>query len=107
MNPEQRAVVDAVLAGENVFFRRRGRGKVLRAPDGGRLGSRRREGGDDSLVSVTAPTGIAAVGVGGVTVHKFIGAGLCAGHPSSRRAGGQEQGRRGGGETRGRWWWTR
>jgi len=30
-------------------------------------------------VAVTAPTGIAAVGVGGVTVHKFIGAGLCTG----------------------------
>ena len=93
MNPEQRAVVDAVLAGENVFFHgAAGIGKVLRAPDGGRAlvrGAGR--GGDDSLVSSPAPTGIAAVGVGGVTVHKFIGAGLCAGHLESRRAGGQEQ----------------
>ena len=30
---------------------------------------------------MTAPTGIAAVAIGGCTIHKFIGAGLCAGHP--------------------------
>lgn len=83
MNPEQRAVVDAVLAGENVFFHgAAGTGKsfVLQTVVALVRGAGR--GGDDSLVSVTAPTGIAAVGVGGVTVHKFIGAGLCAGHPS-------------------------
>ena len=82
MNPEQRAVVDAVLAGENVFFHgAAGTGKsfVLQTVVALVRGAGR--GGDDSLVSVTAPTGIAAVGVGGVTVHKFIGAGLCAGHP--------------------------
>ena len=34
--------------------------------------------GGKNAVAVAAPTGIAAVGVGGVTVHKFLGAGLCA-----------------------------
>lgn len=82
MNPEQRAVVDAVLAGENVFFHgAAGTGKsfVLQTVVALVRGA---GSGDESLVSVTAPTGIAAVGVGGVTVHKFIGAGLCAGHPA-------------------------
>ena len=78
MNPSQRSVVSAVLAGgRNVFFHgAAGTGKsfvlqtivaLLKATRG------------KNAVAVTAPTGIAAVGVGGITVHKFIGAGLCAG----------------------------
>jgi ATP-dependent DNA helicase PIF1 len=77
MNARQRQVVTDVLAGSNVFFHgAAGTGKsyvlntlvaLLRCKNG------------PNSVAVTAPTGIAAVGVGGVTVHKFIGAGLCSG----------------------------
>ena len=80
MNAEQKAVVSAILDGRNVFFHgAAGTGKsfVLQTAVALLRGDPSR-----GAVAITAPTGIAAVGVGGVTVHKFIGAGLCAGHPA-------------------------
>ena len=81
MNAEQRKVVDAVLHhGRNVFFHgAAGTGKsfVLHTL----VALLREKHGASDAVAVTAPTGIAAVAIGGCTIHKFIGAGLCAGHP--------------------------
>ena len=81
MNAEQRDVVDAVLHhGRNVFFHgAAGTGKsfVLHTL----VALLREKHGASDAVAVTAPTGIAAVAIGGCTIHKFIGAGLCAGHP--------------------------
>ena len=81
MNAEQRDVVDAALRrGRNVFFHgAAGTGKsfVLHTL----VALLREKHGSSDAVAVTAPTGIAAVAIGGCTIHKFIGAGLCAGHP--------------------------
>ena len=81
MNAEQRDVVDAALRrGRNVFFHgAAGTGKsfVLHTL----VALLREKHGASDAVAVTAPTGIAAVAIGGCTIHKFIGAGLCAGHP--------------------------
>ena len=81
MNAEQRFVVDAALRrGRNVFFHgAAGTGKsfVLHTL----VALLREKHGSSDAVAVTAPTGIAAVAIGGCTIHKFIGAGLCAGHP--------------------------
>ena len=85
MNAEQRNVVDAVLHhGRNVFFHgAAGTGKsfILHTL----VALLREKHGASDAVAVTAPTGIAAVAIGGCTIHKFIGAGLCAGHPRTGR----------------------
>ena len=82
MNAEQRFVVDAALRrGRNVFFHgAAGTGKSFVLHTLVAL-LREKHGGSADAVAVTAPTGIAAVAIGGCTIHKFIGAGLCAGSP--------------------------
>ena len=68
MNAEQKAVVSAILDGRNVFFHgAAGTGKsfVLQTAVALLRGDPSR-----GAVAITAPTGIAAVGVGGVTVRR-------------------------------------
>ena len=77
LNSGQRQVVRAALAGRSMFFHgAAGTGKSFTLSV--LIASLRQAHGADA-VAVTAPTGIAAVNVGGTTVHKFVGAGLCKG----------------------------
>ena len=74
LSVQQRRVHDLILAGENVFFSgSAGTGKsfLLRCA----IASLRQRHGTDA-VAVTASTGIAAVNVGGTTLHSFAGIGL-------------------------------
>ena len=79
MNEHQKQVVDSVLKEKrNVFFHgAAGTGKsfVLHTL----IALLKEQHKDSECVTVTAPSGIAAVAVGGCTIHKFIGAGLCTG----------------------------
>eukprot|EP01013_Petalomonas_cantuscygni_P041372 TRINITY_DN73_c1_g1_i1.p1 TRINITY_DN73_c1_g1~~TRINITY_DN73_c1_g1_i1.p1 ORF type:complete len:768 (+),score=132.18 TRINITY_DN73_c1_g1_i1:65-2368(+) len=77
LNPEQEAAVAAAVAGGNVFFTGcagTGKSTLLREAVR-RLRAKHGEG----AVAVLAPTGIAALNVGGVTVHSFLGVGLALG----------------------------
>jgi hypothetical protein len=79
LTAEQRSAADRAIRGENVFFSgAAGTGKsfLLRYV----IQELRRRHGDDS-VAVTAPTGIAASNVGGVTIHSWAGVGLARGRP--------------------------
>ena len=70
----QRAVLQAVLRGKNVFFTGdagTGKSHLLRA-----IVAELRRARPAGSVFVTASTGIAAVSVGGITLHSFGGIGL-------------------------------
>jgi DNA replication protein DnaC len=83
LTEEQTRVVSRARSGENLFITgAAGTGKSfllrcviteLRKMNVGR---------DDARVAVTAPTGIAALNVGGVTIHSFAGIGLGQGTAS-------------------------
>ncbi|XRB14295.1 ATP-dependent DNA helicase pfh1 [Pseudoscourfieldia marina] len=85
MNETQRRVLDlAVNQKRNVFFTgSAGTGKSFVTKTLIALLRHKRYSGDDTKVAVVAPTGIAAMPLGGTTVHKFIGAGLAAGKVES------------------------
>lgn len=77
LSAEQRAVLDAILAGNNVFFTGSagvGKSLTLRVV----VHELRRKYGHGA-VAVTASTGIAATHVGGTTLHSFAGVGLGTG----------------------------
>ncbi|PRP89664.1 DNA repair and recombination protein [Planoprotostelium fungivorum] len=72
MSEEQNEIYQAILSGQNIFFTgSAGTGKtfLLRKIRNG-LEQRGKK------VAVTAPTGIAAVNVGGVTIHRWSGIGV-------------------------------
>lgn len=71
LSQEQRVVVEAILCGTNVFITGAagtGKSKVLRTA----VTLLKEKLGEDA-VAVTAPTGIAAVNIGGQTIHSFAG----------------------------------
>ena len=69
MNPQQRAVLDAALAGHNVFATGpAGTGKSFIIET---LEQMKKNGGAKTNV-IVSPTGIAALNVGGVTTHSFF-----------------------------------
>ena len=78
MNARQRRVLDVVLdEGQNCHvYGPAGTGKSFAIAT--LIAMLHKKHGRDA-VAVTAPTGIAAVAVGGTTIHRFIGAGLCKG----------------------------
>lgn len=79
LSDEQRAIVDYVLNGQNVFFTgSAGTGKsvVLRL-----LVQELKRKHGSYCVGVTASTGLAACNINGQTVHKFLSIGLGTGSP--------------------------
>lgn len=71
LDPDQRRVVEAVKSGSNVFFT---------GPAGsGKSHTIATIAGTDPNVALTALTGIAAVNIGGKTIHSFAGVGLAHG----------------------------
>jgi ATP-dependent DNA helicase PIF1 len=93
LTSEQQAAAACALRGENVFFSgAAGTGKSFllrfviqelrrRHGDGDGSGSSGGGGNNGAIVAVTAPTGIAASNVGGVTIHSWAGVGLAHGRP--------------------------
>ncbi|KAG0601460.1 hypothetical protein M758_11G113000 [Ceratodon purpureus] len=75
LNPEQQLVLDLVRSGKNVFFTGSGgTGKTLLLQQILRfLSGMYKEAGD---VVITAPTGIAAIPIGGSTIHSATGIGI-------------------------------
>ncbi len=67
LDPDQRRVVDAVRSGRNVFFT---------GPAGtGKSHTIKKIAGTDPSVGLTALTGVAALNIGGKTIHSFAGVG--------------------------------
>jgi len=83
LNAGQRAAAEFVLAGGSAFFSgAAGTGKsfLLRFVI---QELKKRAAGQEGAVAVTAPTGIAATNVGGVTIHSWAGVGLAKGRPDA------------------------
>lgn len=75
LNAEQQSAADHILAGNNVFLTgSAGTGKtfLLRYV----IQEMEKLHGETGAVAVTAPTGIAAINIGGQTIHSFAGIGL-------------------------------
>lgn len=74
LSPEQRRVLDAILGGKSIFFTGpAGTGKSLILK---RLSEELEKRNRLATTYFTATTGIAALNIGGTTLHKFVGFGL-------------------------------
>ncbi|KAG0557291.1 hypothetical protein KC19_11G117400 [Ceratodon purpureus] len=75
LTPEQQLVIDLVREGKNVFFTGSGgTGKTMVLQHILKLLSERYDRAGD--VVITAPTGIAAIPIGGTTIHRATGIGI-------------------------------
>ncbi|GMH65264.1 hypothetical protein TrRE_jg7594 [Triparma retinervis] len=80
LNAEQLAAESLTLNGDNIFITGAagtGKSHLLRHL----ITSLKLKYGDESAIAITAPTGIAATNVSGVTIHSWAGVGLAKGLP--------------------------
>lgn len=80
LSDEQKKVIQTVLQGSNVFYTgSAGTGKSVVLHE---LVARLRHRHSNDSIGVTASTGLAAMSIGGMTLHKYLGIGL--GHGSAQ-----------------------